>query len=140
MAEKYLIGIIQVPLCAFRTESAVERDEDEELVAGLQRVFERTPCEPEDWDNHIKGLVEWPTITDILSTLGFSYPKLRDTIRWAQYPKVYLRGVITCLDGVQRIGAGKECFDENMWWPVKLYYVSKGKSLKTIRLVQLTKI
>lgn len=139
MAEKYLVGIIQVPLCAISTEIRVGRDEDKELVRRLVRLFSRTPCEPEAWENHIKGLVDWQTITDILSILGSSYRKLRETVHWAKYPKVCLQGGITCIDGIQRIGVAKQLFDENMWWPVKLYCVSKGKNPRTSYLLHLTK-
>jgi hypothetical protein len=132
MAEKYLIGIIQVPLCAFRAEVGVGRDEDEKLVTRLSRVFERTPCRPEIWENHVKGLVDWSTITNILSTLGLSYRKLRDTVHWAKYPKAYLRDSIICIDGNQRIGAARRLSGENSWWTVRLYCVSQGKNPRMI--------
>lgn len=127
MTEKYLVGIIQVPLSAFLEEVVVGRHEDPKIARRLEGIFKREGCESEKASNHIRGLVDFPTIKTILSALGFSYRKLQDTVWRGKYPKACIRGGILCIDGKQRICAARKLFGEHSWWTVRLYCVSKGR-------------
>lgn len=134
MAEKYLVGIIQVPLDAFTTEVGVGREEDPRIIKKLSTLFRRTTCRPGRWENHVIGLIDDQTLANIMSVLGMSQSKFRDTVRWATYPKAYLQSCILCLDGKQRIAAARKVFGKMSWWTVRLYYVSEGKDPVCFRI------
>ncbi|KAF3768216.1 hypothetical protein M406DRAFT_75517 [Cryphonectria parasitica EP155] len=126
MIDQYLVGIIQVPLSSIRTEREVGRDEDQKIIKRLSTVFRRTPCRPQKWENHVKGLVDEKTLRSIQSTLGLTYDKLGATVRSGKYPKAHIRDRILCLDGKQRVAAARRIFGKDSWWTVKLYFVPEA--------------
>lgn len=90
MADKYLVGIIQVPLSTFTMELNVGRSEDQKIIEKLSKIFRRTAFQPEKWENHIKGLIDGQTLADIVSSLSLSYRILRGTVCWLKYPKAHI--------------------------------------------------
>lgn len=130
MTEKHLVGIIRVPLSAFTYRPGIGREESRAITKRLANVFRKTPCQSHQWENHVKGLIDRPTLEAILATLHCTTEQLRATIPRREFPRVRLNGQILCLDGRHRLAAAKRAFGKGVWWPVKLYYAAPGR-LKT---------
>ncbi len=121
MADKDIVGIIQVPLNAYTYQPDKGRDEDPAIVKHLSDIFEQEGCDPNLWEHHIKGEIDAATYSKLLTALGLSEDNFRSTLQTGRYPRVRLRKRIICLDGRQRIAAARGKFGKKFWWPVKLY-------------------
>ena len=126
MAEKYLVGIIKVPLSAFTFQPDVGREESRTIVKRLSNVFRRTRCRSQKWENHVKGLIDRDTFAAVLARLNCTEDQFRSTIHRREFPRVRLDGRILCLDGRHRLAAAKRAFGKGVWWPVKLYHAPPG--------------
>jgi hypothetical protein len=69
MADEDIVGIIQVPLYAFKYRSDIGREEDEVIIKKLSRSFQRAACRPHEWDHHVKDFVDSDTYEPILAAL-----------------------------------------------------------------------
>ena len=79
MAEKYLVGIIKVPLSAFTFQPGVGREESHTIVKRLSNVFRRTRCRSQQWENHVKGLIDRDTFAAVLARLNCTEDQFRST-------------------------------------------------------------
>ncbi|KAI2604647.1 hypothetical protein GGR54DRAFT_448584 [Hypoxylon sp. NC1633] len=128
MSDKDIIGIIQVQLDAFTFQPNVGREKDKAIVKRLVSRFGTAPCEPEEWDHHVKGYVGPETYNKILSALGMSEDEFRRIVQARRYPRLRgLRRSILCLDGRQRLAAAREKFGNKFWWTVRLYSSARAR-------------
>jgi hypothetical protein len=118
-----LLGIIQVPLFAFRSER-LGRGLDISAVKRLGRVFRRNTCDPNNPKHHVKGVITKNTYDEILRRLGLTPEEFRSLSHQGKYHKLTLRNCINISDGVQRIAAARKRFGDNYRWAVRLYFKS----------------
>lgn len=112
-----IFGRVLVPLHYLTFENG--RQLDERITEGLERVYEKTSCNP-DGENRIRSSITEVELGVILRTLNMTRDELRATL-YTDSPPPLLEGYhIRCKEGQHRVAAAKLKGNKSACWVIEL--------------------